>query len=374
MDEIQIKVLNLQKNVMYEGIKALNISNFKSIKSLQMPCKRLNIFIGEPNVGKSNILEALSLLGGTFSQTKKFLSDFIRSEQIDNLFYDNDLDKIINVSADDYCAILRHHSNNIDLTDYIVGKKWINELVKITEDITKIESKFRELKLENPDDSSFEAFYVYFQNGKFGDETVLDKKSFFRKYDYKKGNFSASKFSHYLIPPFGSNLFHILMNNQELKYEIKNIFQQRGLDVVFSKTDNTIELQKRDDDDYIYKYPFANTADTFQRLLFFLAIIESNKNAVLILEEPEVHSFPPYTTQLAERILQDTDNQYFITTHSPYFLGKLVEKADFKDINICITYFENFQTKVKILNEAELQEVVDYGTDLFFNLNKLLLS
>ncbi len=43
-------------------IETLEISNFKSVKHLKLPCKRFNVFIGEPNTGKSNILEALGLL------------------------------------------------------------------------------------------------------------------------------------------------------------------------------------------------------------------------------------------------------------------------------------------------------------------------
>lgn len=35
----------------------VEIKNFKSIKDLRLDCKRVNIFIGKPNVGKSNILE-----------------------------------------------------------------------------------------------------------------------------------------------------------------------------------------------------------------------------------------------------------------------------------------------------------------------------
>ena len=42
-------------------INQVNIKNFKSIKDLTMSCKKLNVFIGEPNSGKSNIIEALSL-------------------------------------------------------------------------------------------------------------------------------------------------------------------------------------------------------------------------------------------------------------------------------------------------------------------------
>ena len=42
-------------------IKKLHIKNFKSIKELDLNCARVNVFIGEPNTGKSNILEAIGI-------------------------------------------------------------------------------------------------------------------------------------------------------------------------------------------------------------------------------------------------------------------------------------------------------------------------
>ena len=42
-------------------IKNVSIRNFKSIKELDFKAKRINVFIGEPNTGKSNILEALGM-------------------------------------------------------------------------------------------------------------------------------------------------------------------------------------------------------------------------------------------------------------------------------------------------------------------------
>ena len=43
-------------------MEKLTVENFKSIRRLELECRRVNIFIGEPNTGKSNILEALGLL------------------------------------------------------------------------------------------------------------------------------------------------------------------------------------------------------------------------------------------------------------------------------------------------------------------------
>ena len=44
-----------------EMIQNLNIKNYKSINDLHLECSRINVLIGEPNSGKSNILEALDL-------------------------------------------------------------------------------------------------------------------------------------------------------------------------------------------------------------------------------------------------------------------------------------------------------------------------
>ena len=41
--------------------KIIEIKRFKSIKHIVLKeCKRINLLIGKPNVGKSNILEALT--------------------------------------------------------------------------------------------------------------------------------------------------------------------------------------------------------------------------------------------------------------------------------------------------------------------------
>ncbi len=43
-------------------IQHLAIERFKSILSLSLPCRKVNVFIGAPDTGKTNILEALYLL------------------------------------------------------------------------------------------------------------------------------------------------------------------------------------------------------------------------------------------------------------------------------------------------------------------------
>ena len=64
------------------------------------------------------------------------------------------------------------------------------------------------------------------------------------------------------------------------------------------------------------------------------------------------------------------DNQYFASTHSPYLLHTFIEKVANEDLNIFITYYENYETKVRALTPDELKHILDFGTDVFFNLDK----
>ena len=62
-------------------VDVLEIKNFKSIKHLKLDCKRVNVFIGRPNTGKSNILESLGLLSFLYYARQGYEArDFVRFE------------------------------------------------------------------------------------------------------------------------------------------------------------------------------------------------------------------------------------------------------------------------------------------------------
>lgn len=110
------------------------------------------------------------------------------------------------------------------------------------------------------------------------------------------------------------------------------------------------------------------------RIIFYLAAISTNKNSILVFEEPEAHAFPYYTKYLAERIAFDKDNQYFISTHNPYFLFPILEKIPKEEISIFITYWKDDHTVVKQMSEDDIKEVFEEGIDIFFNLERFLES
>ena len=74
---------------------------------------------------------------------------------------------------------------------------------------------------------------------------------------------------------------------------------------------------------------------------------------------------------LAELIALD-DNQYFVSTHNPYFLLSVLEKCPKDDIQIFVTYLENYTTKTKVLSDQDVEEILDMDSSVFFNIDKFL--
>ena len=364
-------------------LNTLEIKNFKSIKELKANCKRVNVFIGKPNVGKSNILEAIGLFGVSYSQNQsKFISEFVRYEEISNLFYDDDLLQNIEVNTDKAHLMLRFHSNNINQAELFIAqhKDTFNHLSTGIESIKEIKDEFQRITqhLANKVEIPFiQPFYVsMYPNGAISGsipDIISSQYNPIKKYHFKNAEFIANKFPKYLLPPFGDNLFSIVDHNKQLRKEIVEIFSEYGLQFVASKKESKFEIQKNIDG-YITNFHYSSIADTFQRLIFYFAAIDSNKNSVLILEEPEVHSFPPYTKELAERIVNSTDNQFFITTHSPYLLQHLISNLDNSELNVFITYFEDYHTQIKQLSSEELSKASEFGVDLFYNLNQFVTN
>ncbi|WP_159472119.1 AAA family ATPase [Dyadobacter sp. 3J3] len=365
-------------------INQLEIKNFKSIKDLKLDCKRVNVFIGKPNVGKSNILEGIGLLNPRVLNPIPDEKSVVRFEDLSELHFDNDQNNNLFVAIVTNEKIiykadlfkLGRNTHGVDPGIYLIYRE-----------INKVDVKFSEgvslpYSLPNSTDVGKSLFEFILIDNNFelvseglskttNSNKLMEDLFSIIKYEFRNDSLSEKEvFEDNLLMSDGRNIFDIVTNTDILKQKIVELFKNDyGLQFVFSKIDKKFFVQKLVDG-YIYQYPYSSVADTFQRFIFYLAAIESNTNSVLIFEEPEVHSFPPYVKELAERIVSKDDNQYFISTHSPYMLQTLVEELDDTELNVVLTYYKDYQTFVKVLTAAELREVQDYNIDIFFNLNK----
>jgi AAA15 family ATPase/GTPase len=201
--------------------------------------------------------------------------------------------------------------------------------------------------------------------------TFDDISKRFKFYRFRQLEKFDRRESDFLLPPDGRNLPSVYLTHKSLKSTFKEILKKYNLKLMIDPDSNDIKVVKELEDIFI-TYPYQNLSDTFQRLIFYLSAILTNKNSIIAMEEPEAHAFPFYTKYLPELIALDDNNQYIIATHNPYFLLTLVEKTPKKDLAVYITYYEDYQTKVKKLSEKKLQDVLDLGLSTFFNLDVLL--
>ena len=174
-----------------------------------------------------------------------------------------------------------------------------------------------------------------------------------------------------LNPPFGDNLVAVLYSNEELRQRIGAVVRSQGFRLQLKPAENEMWIAK-DVNDELYSYPWKSVSETIRRVVFFMAVLETNQNMTLLFDEPEANTFPFYTKYLAERIALDETNQFFITTHNPYLLSSIIEKTPKDKLAVFVTRMEKFETKVKQVPEKNLPELLELDSDVFFNLDRLV--
>ena len=319
-------------------IEEIQITNFKSIKDCEIAnCKRINLFIGRPNVGKTNIIEALSIFSIPYlrENPSKKLSNLIRLENEGELFHNGDtsLDATIKTNIGK-CALGYNPKEGLKAEVDFIG------------------DSYNSLKIDD----------------KLNVKGIYNYQSFeppVKRYNFKTNVIFKKSHAKYLIPPYGFNLFSIIENYPDLKREVGSLFKEYGLEIVFEKGSQSMKIIQQGKKEF-FIVPYNSTADTLQRIIFFKSAIASNSNSIILFEEPEAHSFPPYMSHITQEMIYKKDNQFFIATHSPFILNDLLENAR-EELAVFIVHYENYETKLRQLSSGELHDIFQNGIDLFTN-------
>ncbi|HEY0551392.1 MAG TPA: AAA family ATPase [Verrucomicrobiae bacterium] len=319
-------------------VDSVHIQNFKSIHDLSFKTTRINLFIGEPNTGKSNLIEGLALLSNSFDDKENFRK-VLRFHAVADLFHNQQVTNPIRVRAGERSCSLQFNEGSFEFKYSQPGQQ--NARVQIN------------------------------QSGNYSNWVRAPEDIRFYRFD----GTAQLNYPGYgtLRTPFGGNLVTLVYTNKELRRRISDLFKTRGFRLEIKPVEMQLLLAKSVDDE-LYSFPYESISETWRRIIFYMALLETNQSATLLLDEPESNTFPFYTKYLAERIALDESNQFFITTHNPYLLGSIVEKAKMADVSVFITSMENFETKVKAVTGDKLSEIADLGSSVFFNLDKLLAA
>ena len=325
-------------------VEQIQVKNFKSLKNLQIDgCKRINLLIGRPNVGKSNLLEAMSLYCLPFVLRSKdaSLRSLVRAEHLGELFFDGSMNDGIevNINGTDIVSITSRQHNGGSITirkgSQVVGEYGLTQDMEL---------------------STGQQLGGY------------DPKVLF--YKYTMMNRWMSSGSQQLLPPSGTNLMEVVKQIPMLKDEISGLMASYGLKMVYDNVSQELKALKEKSDE-IFLIPFSSLADSLQRMIFYKASILSNHGKVICMEEPETHTFPPYIASVVQDFIDAEDNQFFISTHSPYVANSLMESVS-DDLAIYFVNMVDGETTVKRASDADVDEIYANGVDMFFNMETYL--
>ncbi|MBO9681990.1 MAG: ATP-binding protein [Flavisolibacter sp.] len=325
----------------------------------------MNVFVGYPNVGKSNILEGLSLISylNYFSLSISF-KKLCRFKELIDIFNDGDKKKTSQISADGFLFSLEY-----------VGRNEIDFSIK------DLQVKERDIKITSPESAAgiikgIDSRYSIDKGGVVrsisnGASSSYSKPAL-KKYSFVHSDFSSQWDVNSLAYPSGENLGEVLRHNSKLRKECGELFATYDLRLIFDENENIV-IQKQLDEFSAFQFSFSQIADTLQRLIFHKAAIATNENTVLLFEEPEAHMFPPYISKFTADVMYDKNsNQYFIATHSPFVLNDFMEDMDKEELAIYAVGYEKGETIIKRLTDKQVTEIYQYGVDLFFNLEDYL--
>ena len=84
----------------------------------------------------------------------------------------------------------------------------------------------------------------------------------------------------------------------------------------------------------------------------------------MLFEEPEARIYPLSVINVVQSVINLTNNQFFITTHSPYIINALLEQLN-DEVAIYFVDMKSGNTTVQRATEDEMQEMYESGVDLF---------
>lgn len=295
--------------------------------------------MGYPNAGKSNIIEALSFFDAISNDRGFKLSSFVRFQSLQELFFESNIRETIYFKKDDLNINLIKNSNSLSMFIEPQGGERIYEIDK------------KGYCIEN-----------------------IGIKTDVKRYLFETNSMHmASLDKFYLNTPYGENLAQVISSFSEIRNDVRNLLANNNLKLLIEKNTNELKIFKEFEDGTVFTLPYSMIADTLQRLIFYKTAIMSNKDSVLLFEEPEAHCFEPYILEFTNAVKYDeNNNQYFIVTHSQFVIDELLRDEESRN-NTQIYLVNNIEnkTQVKKLNEENNDDVYQYGMNVFFNFENL---
>jgi hypothetical protein len=318
----------------------VEIENFKSIRKVVLELDDLTILIGPPAAGKSNILDALAIIG--YLHRFKFLdreyknsaanleplSLSARFRELYQLFRNHELTNTVKMMVSGEVNLSYEISYTGGAARVMIDGKqlpWdlknlradpMSELKNFVGTMPSFESRLY----------GFDRYYLMTEVGIYPPRalhTQLQSPS------------TAKDTPSSILSEVAWNAPHIIRKCGGSINEINEVLKEHLDEKVELKVRKTGEALIFDND---FEMDIVGVSDTVFRVLYTLLALDSSKfyvkyyglekRFVALLEEPEAHVFPYFLNILADHISEVVDNIYVVvTTHNPIFVSQLCDRV-----------------------------------------------
>ena len=335
-------------------IKKLVVKNFKSIDRMELPCSSINLLIGTNSSGKSTILQSLLLVlqnnSGFVGFNGKYLKlgdyDDVRCRGVKNI-------EGINVSMEDTSKCMLTH-NYLKNGDCIELSKSLNGS-----------------NLDNAFNSKKGVQYLSCQ--RIGPKSAYEKDMTVNDEIGINGEYAISYLNVHGKDRIEENLCKD-KSNQTLMGQV-NWWLKRitGTEIVTEDMVGTDYVKAAYNSGDISNLRPNNIGAGISYLISILIMcLASDKNAILIIENPEIHLHPAAQAIVCEFLyfIGDNERQVFVETHSDHIFngfraGIAQNNMDINLINISFMYLENMFTRYMGVKIGKYGKIENQRKDLF---------
>lgn len=364
-------------------MKSFGIKNFRSFDENGIflnEIKKINIFIGKNNSGKSTLLRFFKY----FSQYSEDLSNFPHTIEEEHRRNGNEISitlmlthkelgfselsdkytnqKLNSVLPDPFRCDYFFRSRRIKIDEHILKKIDINILIKMQKKYSSaVVDTLVSVIIENITD-----YIIENCSNNFSNVIYIPHFRVVNKNDSKSNDLFEIDGSNIISKMF--EMQNPIIGEEYKKEQFKKI-QRFVRDLL--KVDNLeIEIPHTKDNIFINMHnnrlPLEFYGTGIHQLVILCSALVMNDNKVVCIEEPEIHLHPELQRKFLDFLIDETNNIYFISTHSNIFV-------DFhRDLKINHISYNGISTKLEQVNNNNyINEILN---DLGYKNSDLLQS
>lgn len=365
-------------------ITKIQVKGLKSIRDLSVKCSNLNIFTGVNSSGKSTFLQALLIasqadltddcldgpLGLSLGEFREVRNFNMPREDIEIMIWDSEYSVPVKVVLKEQ---EEHKGYTITTSDTDEEELYVDVLALEDEDqdypplpMYGLDLKYLschrigpmdiyEKRMRNNENMGIEGEYAFSYLLKYMEEPLDDIDNC----NKLVGNTLIEQVNHWLEYIAGTTL------------KISDLKKTNYLQVKYNNN------PKNRNQEALYCRPMNVGAGVSYLISILVVCLGSNKDDIIVIENPEIHLHPKAQSRLCEFLyfISDNNRQIFVETHSDHIfngirVGTALETMD-RD-NISTNFFaldDNFETQCNPIKFGEFGKII--GTNDKMDINDL---